>query len=1078
MVTLLYGRAGSGKSTYIMDMIMKDCEMKRQSYLIVPEQENVIAERELAERLPPSAQLYTEALSFTRLSNKVFRLYGGLRYNYVTRSGKSLIMYRALCEVRDSLCEYKMIKGREKNAVNMFLDAIGELKTYGVDSASLSEAANKIGDARLIARVNDLNLVREVYDKILYDKYSDPYDDIFMLKEKLGQHRFFEGARVYLDSFYGFTGGQMAVISEIAKQCDELIIAIDMPYDADRESYARIGKTATAIESMCRRLGIKSRRYAFDKDRKHVNGTITHLCNDLWDFSAPCVDNCDGIHLVRPDDEFDECDYVASCIKRLIMDGCRYSDIAIVMRDEGAYSGIIDYTLDKYRIPYFFSHATDIMERPLIKMVFSALSAVSSYRAEDILAYAKCGYADIDPYGAGELEEYMYRWGINGRRRFDGDEYWASNPDGFVEHPTESQSDTLKRIINIREKIARSLSPLRDAFDKQLPCRDTLRALYDFLEEHRIREKLDCEIASMDREEAIRTSQLYSALIGALDTVHDIMGDSILDAESLITMLRYALSEVSVGSIPTGDDKVTVGEASGIRAKNIRHVFILGVCAGSFPAEIRDDGFFCDADKIALETHDIILSSQNDVRSGDELISFTSAMGLASESIYVLSPKKDIRGSKRDPSMAYLRIKELLPKLEEIHTSAIPAYERIYTMDSAREYAGYTDRITLRAIEELSGDKRIARSFSNEDSSIGEDAAKELYGMDMALSQSRIEDFASCRFNFYCKHILMLKDGGKNTFGSVNIGNLTHKVFELFLKRVKDGGLDLRLITDEEIGEMVDIIIESYLERTGALIRPGKRMEHLFARLRGYLLLYIGNIVRELRQSEFSAEYMELRFNDKDGVAPLKFEIGEDARITLNGVCDRVDIYRKGDITYVRVVDYKSGSKTFSRADISMGIGLQLIIYLFTLCKLKGGELKARLGDDIRPAGFMYLPLSIGRGKEDIEIDLGSSAYSELEKSAIYKSIARNGMFLDDPEILRAQDKELKGDFIPEYSKKSKNVFVKAEEFDTLYSELEDVLTKIGKEMLSGDAAAAPVTEGDRSPCKYCKSKAVCRRRG
>ena len=102
MVTVLYGKMGTGKSTYILDRIMTDCGEKTRSFLIVPEQRTVIAEREIATSMKPSSQLYTEATNFSRLANTVFRTYGGLSYNYITKSGKSLCMYRALCEVRNS----------------------------------------------------------------------------------------------------------------------------------------------------------------------------------------------------------------------------------------------------------------------------------------------------------------------------------------------------------------------------------------------------------------------------------------------------------------------------------------------------------------------------------------------------------------------------------------------------------------------------------------------------------------------------------------------------------------------------------------------------------------------------------------------------------------------------------------------------------------------------------------------------------------------------------------------------------------------------------------------------------------
>ena len=76
MVTLLLGPYGHGKSTYIIDKIKADYENGVRSFLIVPEQQTVVAERQLTESLPPKAQLYTEATNLTRLANSVFRKTG------------------------------------------------------------------------------------------------------------------------------------------------------------------------------------------------------------------------------------------------------------------------------------------------------------------------------------------------------------------------------------------------------------------------------------------------------------------------------------------------------------------------------------------------------------------------------------------------------------------------------------------------------------------------------------------------------------------------------------------------------------------------------------------------------------------------------------------------------------------------------------------------------------------------------------------------------------------------------------------------------------------------------------------
>ena len=1079
MLTVLYGKVGTGKSTHILEMIKKDCENKRQSYLIVPEQKTVISEREIASQLSPTAQLYTEAINFTRLANKLFRIYGGLKYNYVTKNGKSLIMYKTICEVRESLKEYRISKGKEKTAVKMFLDAVGELKTYSVSSEELFEAMERTENPRLKGRLQDLITVKGVYERILYERFSDPYDDILMLTKKLKEHNFFKGANVYIDSFYGFTGSQLNVLYEIAKQCDNLVIALDMPLNAQPLQYAKIGQTSEKIEQMARRLGIKMNKVGFDTDRQHTNPAIEYICDKIWDFSALGVDNYENIELVLPEDEFDECDYVASGICKLIRKGYRYSDIAVVMRNGEAYRGTVDFALDKYKIPYFYADKSNILSKPLIHMIFSVLEAVNSYRIQDIGAFIKSGYADIDEEAGAELEEYMYRWNIQGRRKVEGEEYWSANPDGYVDSPTVYQMEALARIHDARDALLKDISPLRHAFDKRLNCKEVLTALYNFLESLKIREKLDKEIKSADKDEAMEIAQLYTKLISALDTVADIMGNDILDPEELSMVLRYSLDGMSIGSIPTGEDKVTVGEASGIRAKNIRHVFVLGATAGSFPADVSDDGFFSDLDKTELESYGIVLSSLNDVRADDELLNFKNALALASSGITVLSPKNSIRGGKKEPSLGFSRIKALLKGIKIIETDKLPLYEKIFSRDIAKEYLSFESSPTIEAISNILGEKRSAIGFSNENEMLDKDDAERIFTNYLSLSQSRIETYVKCHFKYYCDYLLGLKSSKRYQFGSDLIGTLTHAVFEKFLLRVKNGNLSLDSLTDDETEAMVDEIIDEHII---ALFggRASKKIAHLIDRLRSNLYIFVKELASELAQSRFTPEYFELPMGRKnDDVPPLLFKVGKNAKLSLHGVCDRVDVFKKDGKTYVRVVDYKSGSKKLSDIDIGEGLGLQMLIYLFSLCKMGDCDFKNQLsgGGEILPGGVMYFPLQLDKTRLDKETDLDSDEAIATEKDAISSGIKRVGIYLDDVEIIRAQDSELKGRFLPKRDGRTKGSYMSYEGFEETYRSLEATLDDIGTSMLSGEAMANAKEINGRSLCDYCNNRAVCRRR-
>lgn len=1082
MINFLFGDEGHGKSTYIIEKIKEDTKNGVRSFLIVPEQQTVISERELATLLPPSAQLYCEAINFTRLANKVFREVGGLKYNYISKSGKSLAMYQAICECRDILTEYKIQKGHEKSCVKLFLGAIGELKAYSISPEQLKNATQSVENEHFKNRLEDILLIWASYDKIVSSKYSDNLDDILVLAKKLDMYSFFKDTNVYIDGFYSFTGSQLEVISRIFTQAKNITVALDCPAKCKSGAmqYAKITYARDKLFSLCKKLTKSYNELSFDVDYKHENKNIKALCENIWSFTASPLDSCDGIELVRASDEFEECEYVASKIKRLILDGAKYSDIAIIMRNSTTYKGIIDYSLDKYDIPYFYTTATDIMSMPVIKMVFAALNSASLFRYEDIISYIKCGYTDISEEELNDLEGYMFRWNIYGKK-FKNEEYWASNPDGYVEAPTITQLETLGRINDVRERVYAKLSIIENCFAKNCTVADASNAVFEFLNAHSIKEQLENEISlCSSRQDAYEISQVWNLLISSLDTLVNICGDAHTSIDDYITLLKYALGESNIGTIPSGEDNVVIGDAPTIRAKSIRHVFILGVNEGIFPAELKDDGFFTDTDKITLETVGIDLSSYNDVRADDELLAFRNALSLASSSVCVSYLKSNIKGADMQPSIAFSRLISLLGEDNVKDTSSLLPIDRIYTEKNATEYIGSYDNDISVAIKEYFGfENQTQGGFKNDTLSISEETAKEIFGNHISISKSSIETFASCKMKYYCNYVLRLKPSKRIYFEANNIGTLNHLIIEKFFDMQKNESFDASRLSDDDIEEIIEKIINDYALAVCGSSQVSSKLKHLFNKLKKNLIIYIKEIIDELGQSKFVPEYMELSLtgNGKDAPRSLKFKIGENATASLVGTADRVDIYRKDGVTYVKIIDYKSGEEKIAREFISQGFGLQLFIYLFTICKMKDSEFKNQLmGDttEIKPAGIMYFPMNISKKNINCDIDLESSEVDIIERNTISERIARSGFFLDNVDILEAQDKELSGKYVPSRNA-HKDWFLSNQDFEDIYSELEAAIDKIGSEILSGDASAIPV-KVKRHPCEYCDYYSVCRR--
>ena len=70
-LTLIYGRAGSGKSEYIYNNIVNLVLKRKKVYLVVPEQYTHLAERKLLNRLDSISPFSAEVISFERLCQRI-----------------------------------------------------------------------------------------------------------------------------------------------------------------------------------------------------------------------------------------------------------------------------------------------------------------------------------------------------------------------------------------------------------------------------------------------------------------------------------------------------------------------------------------------------------------------------------------------------------------------------------------------------------------------------------------------------------------------------------------------------------------------------------------------------------------------------------------------------------------------------------------------------------------------------------------------------------------------------------------------------------------------------------------------
>lgn len=1091
MVHFIYGAAHSGKTERVLGGIADDARAEKHIYLIVPEQETVALERRVVSMLEGSAQLCVEVVNFSRLCNLIFRATGGISYSSVTPSARSLIMWNTIRELSPMLEEYRAGEIHDTSLTEKMLSAVTELKAYGVSCSTLERACERLDRGTpLYRKLRDISLIYSAYSACLSESFDDSQDDIPRAMERLPDFAPMRGASVYIDSFSSFTGQELEFISALSRICGEIYITVPLPSPDDasihlegvRMSLTRLKRAldGAKYDEIC----LSSRDGDGEGDR---DSALEYLSSEIWNFEAqPLAGDAENVLIYQCETPYTESDTVACEIRRAMSEGVRCSEMAIILRSADEYRGILDVSLERYGIPYFMSEKTDLMTKPLTKFIFSALRIKEGgWRGADVIAHLKSGFCDVDPFDADIFEDYISTWSISGGRFFDGE--WTMNPDGYSDMLTPRGERILETANSVRKAITEPLSLYFARLDASASVKEMCSATLDFLNFSGITEKirLSCNesLRCGDKRSADEDMKLYTLTLTTLYDLAQIMGEKEFTTEEFSAALALMFSESEIGTIPTSADEVLIGTAPMLRTGKIRRAFVMGLNEGKFPAAISDTGIFTDADKQLLEALDIDLSSGTEARTSDELFYVCRALSAPSERLTLTFPTLSSDGSSQKCSIVIERVRELLPNARRIKDREIPFLDRIWNAESARtvltRLGDMGDAERLGVID--ASDPLLDTPLVRRECSVSPELVRQILGDRLSLTQSRLEKYVLCGFDYYCSYVLGLRESKRAIFRLNDIGSFIHSILDGFMREITSSGtLDLSL-SDADIDRVLDRTVEKYLFGIlGEDYAVSNRTRHLFLRLKRLSFVISKGLMEEFSNSDFFPAYFELGVGTRGSdIRSLEFTLRDGSVVTLRGIADRVDTYKRDGNVYIRVVDYKTGSKEFSLDDLKNGLNTQLLIYLFSLCRAQSDEKRAELGcaedGKIIPAGIQYLSTNA----PTLSI-VEPQAQDELER-LIQEKFSRSGLLTNDPGILRA----INHDLDPRYVSKVKfaddgtvygKSLVSPEGFDMLYDMLAEVVVGVAQSLRDGRADAIPMVKKNGStPCRYCKMYSICR---
>ncbi len=1037
-------------------LVQNTANVEAGSYLLVPEQYSFETERELCLLGGDSISRYAEVLSLSRLASRVESIYGGGAAVWLDRGGRLLAAAQAVEQVHSRL---KMYAGacRRTEFLEMLLSVIDEFGSYGIEVSDLISLAEK-NEGIFAQKLSELALLYESYIAVTA-KAADPVTRLKHLRNVLRQCDFAEGKRFYIYGFVDFTLLEREIIQELILAADEVTLALPFEIIGGDNVFPSAADTVREFTEFCHRMNIavKKELFGFDttvhKDILHLQMTVPH---------GKTEDTVCGSTVVRVQKfsgREEECRHAAKTIAQLVSAGTKYNEIGIACADQRAYSTALSTVLDKVGIPYYISEKTPLTESTAARMLLSGLRAATERMDGSVmLDYLKCGAVQLSDDACDRLENYAKLWNIKERQWMAE---WTMHPQGICDKWTDGDIACLRQLNAWRESGLVPIFHLADALKNAKNVGEMAQATFAFAEEislhKRLQELSDQFFEVQDYAKAQRYGQIYEILMDGLEQLSMVLSDAVRTPQEFCRLYEKLLSQYHVSSVPATLNEVMIGDINTFSGRRVKHLLVLGASEGSFPAYGSGVGAFTEDERRVLIHQGLRMAPLRADVMDRELGKIYSLLRSVEESI-------TLSCTGTEPSYLLEQIAAMYGGWDN-QTETVLLDEREWLTECVRLNCEDLVSEELRPVLE---DLKERREYGF--GIISAETVERLYGKDLHLSASKIDKFAACRFAYFLRYGLKADPQETATFDAAEFGTFAHAILENTAKAVMEEG-GFHKVGLERTLELANKFMTEYydtvLQDLGSS-REGFR--YLFQRNCQEVSFVAENLWEELHTAAFEPVAFELGFGEDKDLEAVTIK-GQKGTGHITGFVDRVDLYRNGDATYVRVVDYKTGKKTFDYTDLSVGEGLQMLIYLFAL--QDNGE--AYFGTKLQPAGVLY-----HLARKDIHSCQHWPTVEETQKLQ-RDADGRKGLLLDDDIILFAMEHfEDNPRYLPFKIRKDgarSGDLATREEMRALKQYVFETLQRLTDEMLSGEVMPNPIVRGaGNSACTYCDFAEVCQK--
>ena len=1086
MLQLVLGGSGSGKTTLLYHRIRARAEAGQKSILLVPEQFTSSTEGRIYRELGDALSGMVESFSFTSLAEKILSVEGGAAVQTLSDAGRAVLVRRALEELQENV-HYYYRNRRSAAFCQMAAETIDELKSAGLSGRQLADLAKGCGAES--GKLGELALIFQGYETLLARSGMDPADRLELAGARLEEAlacgavpEFLQEREVFIDEFDTFNAPKKRLLGALLAALPRVTVALCddgaplVPGDVSLFSGAK--QVAVQLRQLARKHGAEvAAPQLLRRDLRHTEAPGLAAVTALLETGtcAPLEAPADEVRLFAAPSREEEARAAAGAIRRLMRQGVRCGRIAVVCRDIGKYRAAVRYEFRMAGIPLYCDEpTTPEFSAPATAVRALLALARGADLTENLTTLAKTGLCALTEEEVCALENYAYTWSPNAaawRAAFRND------PKGFGDRElTEEDARNLSDAEKARALLVNAADALRGKV-RNANAEAISRALYFCLKELGAEEQQAAQVEAIRATRGIpaaeEAAREWNVVMELLDEMARLLGEQTVTVAEYEDLFGLLLRSSDLGHIPQTLDAVVLASAGKMRLDEPDYVFVLGLAEGEFPTAPGETGLLTHADRDALMAQEIELPDCFENRVVREQVCFYKALTAPAKGLWLSWPK----GQGQTLCAALEPIVDVLrpgaPELDLTDLAATAAdgldvlgggwplteIERV-SLTEALHAPGGAEPEGLALLRRMAG--RSPRQVSDLE------ALETLLGRRLRISPSQLEKYYTCRYGYFLQYVLGLRPRKRAELSADQSGTLMHWVLQMALDPHPGpdnpcAGLQPFLdLDDEAMAALAGLLVDEYAKRY--LPEDTARFAYLLSRLKKSMTGLLCYLRDEQRQSSFKPVACELKIGPgEDAVRGQTYRLSDGRTVQLIGTVDRADEWIEDDGTrWVRVVDYKTGTKKLDLREVYCGLDCQMLLYLFSLTRDAGGRFTGA-----EPAGVLYLladpaPETTTRGK--------------AARSMEYKL---DGLVRDEQKVFDAMDAEETGRYLPfsfrggvpsPYQKEKRADKAK---LSRIQLHLDDLVTQMGEQLYGGCIAAEPLVTG-RSPCRWCDYGFIC----